>query len=217
MAEHILLVACRTGEMAKIRYILHGYPHMINAPLSGDGSTALHESIRYNHCSNASERLIYEYGANIHCINDNLETPLHTALRYGRIQVAKLLLKCGADADARDIIGRTPVSIAGPISRSGGGGGGGALFDQYSPSECAKIYNELISESPLKVARDRICAFLLASANASAHGHLLHLPLDLQDMVVDAMVRHHVKDCEAAREQARKAAFALKYYNDHRW
>jgi ankyrin repeat protein len=39
-------------------------------------------------------------------------TPLHVALTNGRVDVAKLLIAHGADAHARDSIGRSPLTVA---------------------------------------------------------------------------------------------------------
>src|SRR5262249_10596102 len=39
-------------------------------------------------------------------------TPLHAALTYGRVDIARLLIAYGADVRARDSIGRTPLTVA---------------------------------------------------------------------------------------------------------
>ena len=41
-----------------------------------------------------------------------LGTPLHTAIRYGKVSVAKTLLGLGADRTIRDTRGRTPEDLA---------------------------------------------------------------------------------------------------------
>lgn len=56
--------------------------------------------------------LIYQ-GANIHAQTDCTgETALHLAARYSRADAAQLLLNAGANANARDKIGRTPLHAA---------------------------------------------------------------------------------------------------------
>ena len=38
------------------------------------------------------------------------DTPLHRAVHYGHLDIAKLLLRAGADLEARDQKGRLPLS-----------------------------------------------------------------------------------------------------------
>ena len=45
-------------------------------------------------------------------------TPLHWASKYGRLDVALLLLNKGADPNAKDGNGRTPGQVAGTGSRA---------------------------------------------------------------------------------------------------
>ncbi|UIP92258.1 ankyrin repeat domain-containing protein [Wolbachia endosymbiont of Anopheles demeilloni] len=55
---------------------------------------------------------LIEAGANINAVTTvQKETPLHIAVRYGHKEVAELLLDRGANVNAVDKKGRTPLSI----------------------------------------------------------------------------------------------------------
>jgi len=51
-------------------------------------------------------------GVNANIREGNQWTPLHSASRYGRIKIAKLLISRGAVVNARDVTGRTPMDQA---------------------------------------------------------------------------------------------------------
>ena len=55
---------------------------------------------------------MYYYGADVHKASNRNRTPLHAASYEGHIDVARLLLAHGADADVKDEDGDTPVADA---------------------------------------------------------------------------------------------------------
>jgi len=57
-------------------------------------------------------RLLLEHGADMNARDNTYFTPLHSAARYGMVEVLRVLLKHGANVDAEDEDGRTASSVA---------------------------------------------------------------------------------------------------------
>lgn len=51
-------------------------------------------------------------GAELEKKDSKLNTPLHYAAGYGRVQALKLLLEAGADGSAKNETGKTPADLA---------------------------------------------------------------------------------------------------------
>ena len=64
-------------------------------------------------------RLLLEHGANVNARMNNQSTPLHEAVRCGRVEVVRVLLEHGADVGAEDNIGKTPLQVE-PMTRRDG-------------------------------------------------------------------------------------------------
>lgn len=64
----------------------------------------------------ASVRLLLERGANPNCPNEIGRRPLHNAAANGYVQMAQVLLDHGAEIDATDVDGVTPLVRAGRVS-----------------------------------------------------------------------------------------------------
>ncbi|MFH2115944.1 MAG: ankyrin repeat domain-containing protein, partial [Spirochaetota bacterium] len=79
-----------------------------------EGSTVLHEAVRYDHRGYLS--FFLERGVPVDAKNASGSTPLHDAMRLGRLDAAKLLLVGKADPNARDGQGNTPLHLALPAS-----------------------------------------------------------------------------------------------------
>lgn len=56
-------------------------------------------------------KLLLEYGADVHAVNQDGDTPLHEQCRYGNHAVAKLLLEYEADISAKNNKGKTPLDL----------------------------------------------------------------------------------------------------------
>jgi len=86
-------------------------------PLLSDkcGNTALHWSVRYGHFT-MSQALIHSARTLVTRCNNDGESPLHWAVRRGdddvALKLALLLIQCGAQVNAQDASGITPLHLA---------------------------------------------------------------------------------------------------------
>ncbi|KAK9874491.1 hypothetical protein WA026_002841 [Henosepilachna vigintioctopunctata] len=79
-----------------------------------NGNTALHLLANRNSTEKIKEftRLLIEYDADLNAINEEGETPVHTAVNANCGLMVDVLLKEGADVSIRDNMGYTPVTKA---------------------------------------------------------------------------------------------------------
>jgi len=75
--------------------------------------TPLHEAVGKNTGANGPTivRFMLNHGANVNARMEGT-TPLHLASKYGRSDVARLLIEHGAEVDVKDSRGRTPLQLA---------------------------------------------------------------------------------------------------------
>lgn len=106
-----LFEAAAVGAADRLREILTTAPDLLNT-YSHDGWTALHLAAFFGHPGAAA--YLIEQGAAVSAIGRNgmANTPLHAALASNRSDVARLLIKAGADVSIGDGAGWTPLHLA---------------------------------------------------------------------------------------------------------
>lgn len=86
-----------------------------------DGNTTLHWTV--DSISTASSSFVFEavreLGADVNAQNMESETALHIAARLGAVQDAEALIEVGANVDALDARGRTPLTVASSVVGQG--------------------------------------------------------------------------------------------------
>ena len=105
--EHALHNAAMDGRERALELILQIAKPPITIGLFRLGSSS----------SNAANilRLLVKYGGDLHGRHDKFEfkemTPLHDLVDSGKVDVIRTLVECGADVNARDALGRTPLMV----------------------------------------------------------------------------------------------------------
>jgi ankyrin repeat protein len=105
------------GDAASLRQCLNVTPQAVH-DLSGDGWTALHLASAFG--TPEAVRLLLENGASVDAVSKNPQTnqPLHAALALGRNpETIRLLLDAGANPNARQTGGFTPIFSAAAANR----------------------------------------------------------------------------------------------------
>lgn len=91
------------------REMLLGHP--VDEVDARSGRTVLIESVAGGYLHTV-RMLIMEFNANVNCTTKlGKTTPLHIAVEYGHRQIASMLITYGANLDARDMFGRTPLHM----------------------------------------------------------------------------------------------------------
>jgi len=76
-----------------------------------DGNTFLHFAAIYENNGRIARELI-DHGINIDSVNNEGQTPLHVAASKGNNEVVKILVSLGADINAKDTDGNTPLMLS---------------------------------------------------------------------------------------------------------
>jgi ankyrin repeat protein len=136
-AELDVFDAAALGDVERLRAILAGDGDAVHA-WSPDGFTPLHYAAYFD--GPEAVRVLIEHGADLEAVSTNDEfapqaRPLHSAVAAGRGDVVEVLLHAGADANARQHGGFTPLmaaeqsgnlELAEVLIRHGAVAGGGA-------------------------------------------------------------------------------------------
>ncbi|CAG0901670.1 unnamed protein product [Cyprideis torosa] len=77
-----------------------------------DGRSPLHAAMKMNTEAFETAKLLVEKGANVDCIDEAGETPLHLCCKWGHEDLAKLLFSKGASRDIRNKDGQTACEVA---------------------------------------------------------------------------------------------------------
>ena len=103
--------AAKTADVGTLRQWLQDERCVVDAQLAAGGATALHAAAAAGH-ANVVRLLIDEGGADALVVDGDLRTPLHLVALYGHGLCVKALLDAGADAEATDGKGETPLTLA---------------------------------------------------------------------------------------------------------
>jgi ankyrin repeat protein len=109
--------ASAVGDALSLRQILNETPQAAH-DLSGDGWTPLHLAAAFG--TPEAVQVLIENGAQVDAVSKNPQTnqPLHAALALGRNpETIELLLKSGANPNARQTGGFTPIFSAAAANR----------------------------------------------------------------------------------------------------
>ena len=136
-AELDVFEAAALGDVERLRAIVDEDGDAARA-WSADGFTALHYAAYFD--GPEAARVLVEHGADVEAVSTNEEfapeaRPLHSAVAAGRGDVVEVLLHAGADPNARQHGGFTPLmaaeqagnlELAEVLIRHGAAAGGGA-------------------------------------------------------------------------------------------
>ncbi|KAL3075605.1 hypothetical protein niasHT_034972 [Heterodera trifolii] len=104
-----LHLASANGHIELTKLLLK-YKAFVNSKAK-NGEAPLHLAAQYGHPRVVS-MLIQEHGASLEAITLDNQTALHFSAKYGQLVVAQTLLALGANPNARDDKGQTPLHLA---------------------------------------------------------------------------------------------------------
>jgi uncharacterized protein len=106
-----LFEAAAAGQLAQVKTWTRTKPKGAHA-FSHDGFTALHLDAFFGHASVAHHLIRQHALVNAVAHNDSQVQPLHSAAAGGHVGICQMLLKAGADVNARQQHGFTPLHAA---------------------------------------------------------------------------------------------------------
>nr|CAD2199644.1 unnamed protein product [Meloidogyne enterolobii] len=104
-----LHLAAANGHIELTRLLLK-YKAFVNSKAK-NGEAPLHLAAQYGHAKLVA-MLVQEHGASLEAITLNNQTALHFAAKFGQLIVAQTLLAFGANPNAKDDKGQTPLHLA---------------------------------------------------------------------------------------------------------
>ena len=104
--------AAALGDQSRLLSLLNGEPELVHS-YSQDGFTALHLVAFFSN-NTAAISVLLDAGAQVDAISRNSQkvTPLHSAIAGGHSAIARFLVECGANVNARQERGFTPLMQA---------------------------------------------------------------------------------------------------------
>ena len=139
--DSLLSLACSRGCPDIVRLLLdHGAD--VNDGNNEFEETPLHTACLHGH-ADIVKILLSRVNCEINAMNDRRRTPLHDACRRRHTNVARLLIGKGADVDARDEFGFSPLDHAFGLS------GEGREVEECPPQEIIHLFQEMVPEYTL--------------------------------------------------------------------
>ncbi|KAM4703364.1 E3 ubiquitin-protein ligase MIB2 isoform 2-T2 [Rhinophrynus dorsalis] len=183
------------GNVLAVRKILERARQLVDSKKE-DGFTALHLATLNNH-QEVVEILIKEGRCDVNLRNNRNQSPLHLAVTQGHISLVELLVTEGADVNAEDEDGDTPMHIVfvrqhptfvDPLQE----GSGSSLLTKLQASG-------LLGNTELNVGSVMACFLAQSGADINYANHRGKSPLDL---ITDGRIAHLVKNfSQKYREQ----------------
>ncbi|OCT72647.1 uncharacterized protein LOC100158387 isoform X2 [Xenopus laevis] len=191
------------GNVLAVRKILERARQLVDSKKE-DGFTALHLATLNNH-QEVVEILIKEGRCDVNLRNNRNQTPLHLAVAQGHISLVHLLVTEGANVNAEDEDGDTPMHIVFVRQHlksleSQQEGSGSSLLTKLEASG-------LPGNIELNVGSAMACFLALSGADINYANHRGKSPLDL---ITDGRITHLVKNfAQKFREQVESDSPAI--------